>query len=170
MQPFPGALFKFKANNTPFPSLEPWVAKQQWRANNARWRAATCNVQLELVLRLWDLALALALAPELARKCTAVRYDCIYMHPISAPASGRVSLPLTGPTPHPPLSGSVCLYRSVCLGAHPRHTPTAATEGTKPGTPKPRPKMHLKKLVIRLSKNYNITFLIFPSSSQIYYI
>lgn len=104
------------------------VSKQQWRANNARWRATTCNVHRAT----WTCALTLDVAWVrvwvLARKCTAVRYDCIYMHPISAPASGRVYVSvrlLKPPVPSPipvPVYLSVSISPSVSVRT--QNTPT----------------------------------------------
>lgn len=104
------------------------VSKQQWRANNARWRATTCNVHRAT----WTCALTLVVAWVrvwvLARKCTAVRYDCIYMHPISAPASGRVYVSvrlLKPPVPSPipvPVYLSVSISPSVSVRT--QNTPT----------------------------------------------
>jgi len=80
----------------------------------------------------------------LSRKCTAVRYDCIYMHPISAPASGRVYVSVPPESPFATslplaLSLSVRLYLSVCLCAHPKHTPTKEGRRHEAMVPKQRP-------------------------------
>lgn len=118
------------------------VLKQQWRANNARWRATTCNVHRAT----WTCALTLVVAWVrvwvLARKCTAVRYDCIYMHPISAPASGRVYVSVRPWSPlslalSPSLSICPSLSRRLSLCA-PKTHPLKKAEGTKPGSSKAR--------------------------------
>lgn len=86
------------------------------QCNNAR-----ASEQLELV----------------ARKCRAVRYDCIYMHlriDIRAPASGRVCVSII-PSPLPyPSPGNLRPAAAACRCARPRHTPTAARGTTRPAT------------------------------------